>query len=92
MARAVNIAWSYPTSPNADRFGFDNTGCWTVQIIEGGSPPESIAAFDRAELAVKCADALRLPYHWAFMEYGHDTLKRIMRENAHTNTTTKLED
>jgi hypothetical protein len=26
------IEWSYPTSPNADRFGF-KCGCYTVQLV-----------------------------------------------------------
>jgi hypothetical protein len=24
------VDWSYPSSPNATRFGFSRTGCWTV--------------------------------------------------------------
>lgn len=28
------ISWSYPTSPNAHRFGFNDEGCWTVSFYE----------------------------------------------------------
>src|ERR1700753_2206942 len=28
----VSVDWSYPTSPNADRFGF-RKGCWTGERI-----------------------------------------------------------
>lgn len=46
------IIYSYPTSPNAKRFGFYNEGCWTVYWGAGGvkhfPTKEKDAAFDFA--------------------------------------------
>ncbi len=39
------IGYAYPTSPDACDFGFKNTGCYTVALVERGAPPKTLKAF-----------------------------------------------
>ena len=62
-----SIAWSYPTSPNADRFGF-RAGCWTVRTVEGEGtpavqPPVAIRGFRTKEEAKDYANTM--PELWS---------------------------
>ncbi len=61
MTITKQVEWSYPTSPNADRFKF-KTGCWTVETVEGHNPPVARAAFATREEAMQNADTM--PYAW----------------------------
>lgn len=58
--KAIN--WSYPTSPNAIRFGFASTGCYTVSIIRGNTPPVAQAGFRTLKQAQDFAANLHCPY------------------------------
>lgn len=63
----THVAWSYPTSSNAREFGFDDTGCWTVQTFATpASPPVALAAYgpDLRLNAVKLAASLGHPWRW----------------------------
>lgn len=47
----ITVDWSYPSSPNAVRFGCSKTGCYTVSRTDrkrDGSPkpPKAIAGFN----------------------------------------------
>lgn len=33
------VAYAYPSSPTADRFGFSKTGCYVLKTINGINPP-----------------------------------------------------
>jgi hypothetical protein len=57
-----SINWSYPSSTNANKFGF-KAGCWTVSVGEQSTPPIAIAGFATAEQAVQFA--LTLPEPWS---------------------------
>jgi len=57
-----SIDWSYPTSANAERFGF-NDGCWTVSVKEPGGLPNADAGFATKAEAIEHAQSL--PYDWA---------------------------
>lgn len=65
--KTKSIGWSYPSSPNADRFKF-KAGCWTVSTTERNgitgipSLPCAVAAFaTRAEAE---AHGRALPFPW----------------------------
>lgn len=58
------IAYAYPTSPAADRFGYAK-GCYTVSIINritGETLPRSVSAFATLAEAKSHAEAISLPY------------------------------
>lgn len=52
--KTKRIEYSYPTSPNAERFHFPR-GCWTVELVNGFSPGLAVAAFSTIEEAEKYA-------------------------------------
>jgi hypothetical protein len=49
------IEWSYPTSPNADRFGFRN-GCYTIQLVLDDRSQKALYGF-ATELEAKACVA-----------------------------------
>jgi hypothetical protein len=57
------VDYAYPTSPNADRFGFEN-GCYCVVVanIEGGKP-KTISAYATKSEALAVAKAM--PQSWS---------------------------
>ncbi len=61
--KAKSTSYSYATSPNAIRFGFAKTGCFTVEIQDGSNPPEAVAGFKTVAEAHKFASAL--PHKWS---------------------------
>lgn len=69
------IGWSYPSSPNAVRFGFGKSGCWTVSTTRGQKPP--VALSGHAERSEALTAALKLPYDWAplFARHNPDVLE-----------------
>lgn len=61
------VAYAYPTSPDAVRFGFGNTGCYTVEMHQLNHAPKPVAAYaTEAEARSHCE---RLP-----MEYSRHSL------------------
>jgi hypothetical protein len=42
------VDWSYPSSPNAERFGF-SAGCWTVSTVSSAGPVAMAGFATRAE-------------------------------------------
>jgi len=58
--KTKSVAWSYPTSPNAERFGHPD-GCYVVEVNDGNGPL-AIGAFP-TEAGAKLA-AEFLPYPW----------------------------
>jgi hypothetical protein len=55
------VAWSYPTSENAAKFGASKTGCWTVDISEANKPPIAIKGFIDLESAREFCTTLDYP-------------------------------
>ena len=63
--RTKAIAYSYPTSPNAERFGFGAAGCFTVELTElepQRQPPRAVSAF--ADIEEAETQAALLPEAW----------------------------
>lgn len=54
--KTKSIAYSYPTSPNATKYGFKG-GCYTVEIHNGSKPPVVASAHETIEEARKAAEA-----------------------------------
>ena len=73
--KTKTVEYSYPTSPNAEKFGFGETGCWTVEILEPGKYPISCTAFEDIRDAIN--RALEMPEKWnpSFLKYGIDRIK-----------------
>lgn len=61
-----SIDWSYPTSINAERFGFAGFGCFTVSLnvptARGSATAEAVAGFDNRRQAVDHARGLSEPW------------------------------
>lgn len=62
--KTKTVNFSYPTSPNAQRFGFNKTGCFTVELTDpkGIVYPEPLRAFATWDEAVN--DAKTMPNAW----------------------------
>lgn len=59
------ISWAYPTSPNAKRFGYNYTGCYTVGLGRAnlaGKPHKALKAFTTWDAAKVYADSLAEPW------------------------------
>ena len=61
MGKAVS--YSYPSSPNARRFGFAEEGCYTVSLNAGNEPPAFLAGFETVGEAKAYADKMPEEYH-----------------------------
>ena len=68
MKETKSVEWSYPTSPNADRFRFKD-GCWTVQIIGKDDMPRTVAGFATRDEAIQNASKMPLPWNRLFLHY-----------------------
>lgn len=56
ITKYVAIAYSYPSSTNAERFGFATHGCYTVEISTSKNTiPEAVDGFDNSIDAFKRA-------------------------------------
>jgi len=69
----VSVEFSYPTSPNATRFGFYNTGCWTVETHQGDNPPVSRSGHRERAEAMHAARQTGLAW-WPIMLLCHPEL------------------
>lgn len=59
MPDIISVDWSYPTSPNADRFRFPR-GCWTVsKKANRVTVPEAVKGFQFKTDALEFAESLR---------------------------------
>jgi hypothetical protein len=65
------VDYSYPTSPNAQKFGFNQSGCYTVTIIFGIRTPKSLAGFATKEEAIKYAETLPHEWNWMHLKYNN---------------------
>lgn len=67
------ISWSYPSSPNAEKFGFSN-GCYSVATVS--SPnwiPRYFAGFKTFEEAKTFADTLEFEWSRYTLLKGYET-------------------
>ena len=56
MGTVKSVEYSYPSSPNAEKFGFGNTGCYTVETADSvHGIPISHKAFANRRNAVQYA-------------------------------------
>lgn len=79
IGKVRTIAWSYPSSPNAERFGFDDTGCWTVEVYKyPDGLPEFLAGFADTVEAVKYAHALPPELGWCprFLRFMSEEMRK----------------
>jgi hypothetical protein len=60
--KTVEISYSYPTSPNAIRFGC-KLGCYPVAIVGEKGKLNYVAAFETWAKAKAYADGLALPFN-----------------------------
>ena len=56
-----SVQYSYPSSPNAERFGYED-GCYTIEVGDESKPLSAVAAFETLEEAREHADGIELPY------------------------------
>lgn len=61
--KTKSVSYSYSSSPNAARFGFPATGCYTLETIEGCNPPVAISGHASKEEAIQAAESLDLPWN-----------------------------
>ncbi len=59
--KTKKVEFSYPSSPNADKFGF-NKGCYTVELVDADGFPEVISGHETLKEAMLAADSL--PNEW----------------------------
>ncbi len=72
MSRHKEIDYSYPTSPNAEQFGFKN-GCWCVSVAKSASAVSEVqAVFATKDEAVKYARSLPIPFGKLWQTYEED--------------------
>lgn len=57
------VQYSYRTSPHAERFGFKNSGCYTVETVKPGKPGKGVAAFATLEEARAYANGMPQPWN-----------------------------
>lgn len=55
------VSFSYPTSPNALRFGH-KAGCFCVELTYDGKPPVALCGFSTLAEALKHAEGLGFPW------------------------------
>lgn len=58
------VNWSYPTSPNAVKFGFSKSGCFTLSVIDRKDfkLPKGISGHPTREQAIDAGIAIDLPW------------------------------
>ena len=69
------VAYAYPTSPSADKFGF-KSGCYTVDIVDAHHMPRAVAAFATWEEACANADKINLPWNPLFLRMNQGACER----------------
>ncbi len=62
-AQTKLVDYSYPTSPNAKKFGFVKIGCYTVSIATGNAVAKEQKAFATKAEAMTFAETLPMPFH-----------------------------
>ncbi len=76
-----SVGWSYPTSSNAKKFGFQKTGCWTVSREYSHDtksiPPDALAGFASREEALAAARKMELPWSWSFSQIHPEDAKIV---------------
>lgn len=60
---AKGVDYSYPSSTNAQRFGFAKQGCWTVSLHSPDHTPIALAAFPTEAMAYDFANQHPAPWH-----------------------------
>lgn len=63
------VEFSYPTSPNAVKFGFGKVGCWTVETAEDSNPPKAVKGFSLRDDALAYAESLEFSWSPIFLRF-----------------------
>ncbi len=72
------VGWSYPSSPNARRFGFTHTGCWTVEINASKMLPVHLAGFESPEEALILAMMIEAEWSELFYRYMPEVFRALV--------------
>lgn len=70
MTQYKSIEWSYPTSPNACKLGYEKTGCYSVEVGKGHAPAEAIKGFPTLLAAIIFAKSLPMPFGTLWSKYN----------------------
>jgi hypothetical protein len=68
--KTKSVDWSYPTSPNAHRFGFKD-GCYTISTTEGCQLPVAVSGHATKEQAMEASKAIPLPWSKSFQRFNN---------------------
>lgn len=64
------IEWSYPTSSNAERLGFKDTGCWSVERTGlAAATPVAVRGFQERADALVFAKTMPEPFSPLFLHF-----------------------
>lgn len=67
--KTKSVEFAYPSSPQANRFGFAKLGCYVVELSEGTNPPIAIAGYFTKLEAWQHADTLPEPWSPSFTRF-----------------------
>lgn len=62
------VEFSYPSSPNAAKFGFAKTGCYTLHTASPTAGHKTVAGFATLREAKLAGSDVALPWHQAMSE------------------------
>lgn len=71
-----SVAYAYPSSPDAERFGFKN-GCYVVDVRDEGEPPEGVAGFATKFEAIKHASSVEGEWCPVFLMHNKSAISEI---------------
>ena len=69
------VGFNYPTSTNAKKFGYNETGCWTVALMDEHYKTKYLSAHPDKETAITEAEKLPNDWHWLDLKYNNVTNK-----------------
>jgi hypothetical protein len=66
-----SVDYSYPTSPNAERFGFSKSGCYTISLNDptGVRTPVAVSAYSTLDEALKAVGQMPQPEYEILMMF-----------------------
>ena len=70
-----SVEFAYPSSTNAECFGYRTTGCWTVDTRAGiNGIPKARCAYPTREEAIAVASSLPHEWHPTWLRFRADWL------------------
>ena len=68
------VEYSYPTSPNAEKFNMSGTGCYTVELVSGTNRPVALSGHKTLAGAMTAARQLKQDWRPLWLRYRKDWL------------------